>query len=213
MKKTSIFIVSLILSVIGYCQSPFEKAMLANIDSMYRSFGNGQMQKPVNTFERLSMADTNRWEPLYYAAYGYCFMSLKEKDDKQKDAYCDKGQLLLDKAIRLAPKESELFVMQGFLYNMRLLVNPMMRAQQYIGKINTSYATAQALDSLNPRSYFMQAQMVMNMPSFMGGGKDKAMPIFEHAKQKFDTFTSTNVLCPRWGKDECVKKIAECKVK
>jgi hypothetical protein len=56
----------------------------------------------------------------------------------------------------------------------------------------------------------MRAQMVMNMPSFMGGGKDKALPIFQQAKQKFDTFTSTNILCPRWGREDCSKKIIEC---
>jgi hypothetical protein len=44
----------------------------------------------------------------------------------------------------------------------------------------------------------------------MGGGKDKALPLFQKAKQKFDTFTSTNILCPRWGKDDCLKKIVEC---
>ena len=210
MKKVSTLIVSLVLSVIGYCQSPFEKAMLANIDSLYRSFGNGQIQKPVNTFERLSMADTNRWEPLYYAAYGYCIQSLREKDEKKKDALCDQGQALLDKALHKAPNESELYVIQGFLYNMRLIISPMLRANKYMGSINASYATAEKLDSLNPRVYYMRAQMVMNMPSFMGGGKDKALPIFQKAKQKYDIFTSTNILCPRWGKDDCSKKIVEC---
>jgi hypothetical protein len=210
MKKVSLLFVALIVSLIGYSQSEFETAMRANIDSLYRSFGSGAVQKPINTFERLSQVDSNRWEPLYYAAYGYCMLSLKESDNNKKDALCDRGQDLLTKALKKSPGESELYVMQGFLYNMRLIVNPMMRANQYMGLINASYATAEKLDSLNPRTYFMRAQMVMNMPAFMGGGKDKALPVFQKAKQKFDTFTSNNILCPRWGKDECLKKIVEC---
>jgi len=210
MKKVSLLFVALIISLIGYSQSEFETAMHANIDSLYRSFGSGAVQKPINNFERLSQVDTNRWEPLYYAAYGYCMLSLKETDNNKKDALCDRGQDLLTKALKKSPGESELYVMQGFLYNMRLIVNPMMRANQYMGLINASYATAEKLDSLNPRTYFMRAQMVMNMPAFMGGGKDKALPVFQKAKQKFDTFTSHNILCPRWGKDECLKKIVEC---
>lgn len=210
MKKVSLLIVSLIISLIGYSQSEFENAMRANIDSLYRSFGNGTVQKPINTFERLSQVDSNRWEPLYYAAYGYCVLSLHESDNNKKDALCDRGQVLLSKALTKNPKESELYVLQGFLYNMRLMVNTMVRANEYMGLINASYATAEKLDSLNPRVYYMRAQIVMNMPPFMGGGKDKALPIFKHAKQKFDTFTSNNMLVPRWGKDDCLKKIVEC---
>jgi len=210
MKKVSLIIVSLIISLIGYSQSEFENAMRANIDSLYRSFGNGAVQKPINIFERLSQLDSNRWEPLYYAAYGYCILSLRENDNNKKDALCDRGQALLSKALTKNSKESELYVLQGFLYNMRLMVNPMLRANEYMGLINASYATAEKLDSLNPRIYYMRAQMVMNMPPFMGGGKDKALPIFQHAKQKFDTFTSKNMLVPRWGKDDCLKKIVEC---
>ncbi len=210
MKKVTLVIVSLIITFASMAQSEFENAMRANIDSLYQSFGTGTVLKPVNTFERLAYADTTRWEPLYYAAYGYCMLSLHETDDAKKDLWCDRGQDLLTVALKKWPAESELYVLQGFLYNMRLMVNPMKRAMQYMGPIEQAYSTAQHLDSLNPRVYYMQAQMVMNKPAFIGGGKDKALPIFMKAKQHFDTFTTPNMLAPRWGMDDCLKKIAEC---
>jgi hypothetical protein len=213
MKKLLFIVVMLSISVMSFGQLEFENAMRVNIDSLYHSFNGGAVQNPINIFERLSQVDTNRWEPLYYAAYGYCILSLRENDNTKKDALCDRGQSLLSKALTKSPAESELYVLQGFLYNMRLLVNPMDRANEYMALINTSYATAEKLDSLNPRVNYMRAQMVMNMPSFMGGGKDKALPLIQNAKQKFDTFTTTNKLAPNWGKENCLKMIVECQGK
>lgn len=210
MKKLFIAVLLLVITTVSFGQTSYEKIMLTTIDTLYKSFGAATIQQPVNTFERLAQADTTRWEPLYYAAYAYCMMSLQEKDNNKKDAFCDKAQELLNKALAKSPNESELYVLQGFLYNMRLLVNPMSRANSYMGQINNAYATAEHLNPANPRVYYMRANMIMNMPAFMGGGKDKALPVFMIAKEKFDTFTSPNVLAPRWGKDDCYKKIEEC---
>jgi tetratricopeptide (TPR) repeat protein len=210
MKKVLLIVGMLSLSVMSFGQSKFETAMLSNIDSFYRSLASGAVQKPINSFKELSQTNKNRWEPSYYAAYGYCILSLHEKDDSKKDAYCDSAQGFLNKALALQPKESELYVIQGFLYNMRLIVNPMMRAFTYLNQIEESYNTAEKLDSLNPRVYYMRAQLIFNTPSFFGGGKDKALPIFQKAKQKFETFTTTNKLAPTWGKETCLKKIEEC---
>lgn len=201
------------ISVVSFGQSKFEKAMLANIDSLYQSLGSGAVQKPIKTFKELLQTNKNRWEPSYYVAYGYCILSLHENDGLKKDALCDSAQVFLDKAFTLQPEESELYVIQGFLYNMRLIVNPMARANSMMSEIDQSYNTAEKLDSLNPRVYYMRAQMVMNTPSFMGGGKDKALPMFQKAKQKFDTFTSIDKLAPSWGKENCLKMIVECQGK
>jgi len=211
MKKVIVLLSLLSITSMAFTQTKFEKVMLTNIDSLYKSFGTPALPGQVNNFERLALMDSTRWEPLYYAAHGCSMMSLNEQDGDKKDALCDRGQAFLDKALAVAPTQSELYVLQGFLYNMRLLVNPTVRAMIYMGKINAAYDTAEKLDSLNPRAYYMRALMVMNMPPFIGGGKDKALPVFAKAKQKFDTFTPANILAPRWGQQDCEKKLGECK--
>ena len=198
------------LSIASFGQSKFEKAMLVNIDSLYLSLQTDTEIKTISIIDNIVKTADNRWEPLYYAAYGYCRLSLSEKNDSIKDEYCDRGQVFLTKALSLAPEESELYVLQGFLDNMRLIVNPMMRGMKYMNMIEESYKTAEKLDSLNPRTYYMRAQFVLNTPTFMGGGKENALPLFQKAIQKFDTFTSVNILAPRWGKENCLKMIAEC---
>ncbi|MFQ3578865.1 MAG: hypothetical protein SNJ71_01830 [Bacteroidales bacterium] len=210
MKTSSLIVAVLLLAVESFSQTKFEKRMLANIDSMYKWFGTPRIQESINAFERYADADTTRWEALYYAAYGYCMMSLMEQDINRKDAYCDRADFLINKALVKYPQESELYVLQGFMYNMKLLVNPTMRANDYMGLIYKSYATAEALNPNNPRVYFMKGNLIMNLPPFMGGGKDKALPIFQTAKQKYEAFTSDNILSPRWGKEDCDKKIVEC---
>lgn len=213
MKKTVLLMAFVATSVVMVAQSEFQQLMLSSISSLYQGFGTGNLQEPITKLERLAQMDSTRWEPHYYAAYGYCMMSLKSKEDAQKDVLADQAQAELDKALRVAPQESELYVMQGFVYNMKLLVSPMMRGQQYMGLIHAAYSRAEALDSLNPRTYYMRAQMIEGTPAFMGGGKDKAQPQYVKAKQKFDTFTSSNPLAPRWGKDDCARKVLEGQAK
>src|ERR1035437_2649650 len=106
MKRITLLFATLVITLIGNCQSEFEAAMHSNIDSLFRSLGSGAVQKPINTFERLMQIDSSRWEPLYYASYGYCMMSLRESDNAKKDAYCDHAQDLLTKAFRKSPGES-----------------------------------------------------------------------------------------------------------
>ncbi len=45
----------------------------------------------------------------------------------QRDAMLDKAQPLIDKALKKNPKESEMMVLQAFLYQSRIQVNPPMR--------------------------------------------------------------------------------------
>ncbi|MBK8808185.1 MAG: hypothetical protein IPO21_16785 [Bacteroidales bacterium] len=210
MKKVNLVFVMLTFVLLSFGQSQFEVAMLQNIDSLYQSKNTEALQKTINAFERIAQADTTRWEPLYYATYGYCQMSLREQNNDKKDALCDKGEIFLNKALAKFPNESELYVLKGFLLNMRLVVNTSARASIYIGPILTAYAIAEKMNPENPRIYYMKGNLTMNLPDFMGGGKEAALPIFKLGKEKFDTFTSSNLLMPRWGRDDCINKIKEC---
>ena len=77
------------------------------------------------------------------------------------------------------PKESELHVLQAFLYPSRILVDPMGRGMEYMGLILTSLETAKALNPENPRIYFLEGINKANLPPSMGGGSELAKPILE----------------------------------
>jgi len=85
----------------------------------------------ANNFERISMAEPEEWYPLYYTAFCNIQMSFQTQDGDNKDAFLDQAQVFIDKAMELNPDESELYVLQGLLYQAGIQVNPGGRGMTY----------------------------------------------------------------------------------
>ncbi len=99
-------------------------------------------------------------------------MSYDEGDGAQRDLILDRAQDLLDQALELEPKESELHVLQAFLYPSRILVDPMGRGMTYIELMFSSLEKAKSLNPENPRIYFLEGVNKLNLPPSFGGGAD-----------------------------------------
>lgn len=125
-----------------------------------------------------------------------------EPDLTKKDPILDKAQRFLDRAFKIAPEESELFALQAFLYPSRIIVDPMGRGVEYMGIMNRALEEAIRLNPENPRSYYLRAITVLNMPENFGGGAKVAKPIFEEAKLKFNAFQPKTSISPNWGKEQ-----------
>ncbi|QIA08142.1 tetratricopeptide repeat protein [Draconibacterium halophilum] len=179
----------------------YEAAMTAALEKMKSSETVANFQQAANTFERISITETKEWLPLYYASYSMIVISYFDQDVNKKDAYLDKAQQFLDKAFKIAPDESELYSLQAFLYPSRITVDPMGRGMEYMPKMNAAIDKAIALNPENPRSYYLRAITLFNMPEQFGGGADAARPHFETAKEKFDRFEPKSPLHPNWGKE------------
>jgi hypothetical protein len=128
-------------------------------------------------------------------------MSFDEADGEKKDLILDRAQALLDAALELETKESELHVLQAFLYPSRILVDPMGRGMEYMGLMFASLETAKALNPENPRIYFLEGINKANLPPSMGGGPEAAKPILEEAVAKFEAFNNSDPLWPHWGEE------------
>ena len=63
----------------------------------------------VNTFERIAQKENEKWEPLYYSAYGYIMMSAKATSTGDKDKYLDLALEHIKKSYELAPQEDEVW--------------------------------------------------------------------------------------------------------
>jgi tetratricopeptide (TPR) repeat protein len=162
-------------------------------------------------FERLPEADVP-WLNKYYAALCYIQASYKATADKQKDALLDKAQPLIDKAFQLNPTEAELFVLQAFLYQSRIQINPTMRGMSYSSKADASLKKATAIDDANPRAWSLMGYNVFHTPAAFGGGPQKALPVFLKAREKFRTFKVKNAFMPDWGKPENEQMIKTCEI-
>lgn len=179
----------------------YESAMTAALEKMKSTETVANFQQAANTFERISMTETKEWLPLYYASYSMIVISYIDQDINKKDAYLDKAQQFLDKAFKIAPDESELYSLQAFLYPSRITVDPMARGMEHMPKMNAVLDKAIALNPENPRSYYLRAITLLNMPEQFGGGAEVARPHFETAKEKFDKFEPKSPLYPNWGKE------------
>jgi len=182
-------------------QNQYMQAMNETIIKMNSNENQAGFQEAANTFERIGSMETEEWLPSYYAAYSYIMISYQEQDLSKRDPYLDKAQQFLDKVFKLAPEESELFALQAFLYPSRMTVDPMARGMEYIGLLNEAIDRAIKLNPENPRSYYLKALITLNMPEAFGGGATIAKPIFETAKEKFNSFKLETSISPNWGKE------------
>ncbi len=162
-------------------------------------------------FEDLSVQNPSHWLSLYYAALCYIQASHRVEEDKERDAMLDKAQPLIDKAGKKNPKEPEIFVLQAFLYQSRIQVNPQLRGMTYSSKAEASLNKATSADDKNPRAWSLLGYNLFFTPSLFGGGPEKALPLFEKARDKFRTFKPLMPFYPRWGEPENLHMIAECK--
>jgi hypothetical protein len=197
-----------LISICAYGQEErYTTAMKSAIEMMDQASEPLAYVESANQFERIATAEKSRWMPFYYASYSLIIMSFEESDGGQKDLILDRAQELLDRALELEPEESELHVLQAFLYPSRILVDPMGRGMAYMEKMFTELETAKSLNPENPRIYFMEGVNKLNLPPSMGGGASVAQPILEVAAGKFKAFTNEDPLWPNWGEEATLAEL------
>lgn len=204
MKKMNIIPLLLALLAFSVSQSfaidKYSENMLKNIDSVYRSKSITGLQQAVNAFERIGEAEKTKWEPYYYAAFGYVMMANKEKEPTTKDNYLDQALEATEKGLALQPNESELVAMEGFIHMIRVTVDPASRGQKYSSLAFQMFGKAVTMNPENPRALMLLAQMQYGTAQFFGSSTAEACGTLTKSLEKFSTFKSDNPLAPQWGK-------------
>lgn len=201
MKTLTLTLVLLVASLIGFSNEAYQKAMTESIAKLFQATTIPEYVEIANRFERISNIEKSEWLPLYYASYAYIMISFQEPENAKKDQYLDQAQKYLDQAKAIEPNESELYMLQGFLYPSRITVDPMSRGMELMPEMNKSLDKALELNPDNPRVYFLRATMTFHMPEAYGGGAAKALPLFQLADEKFRIFKPETAISPNWGKE------------
>lgn len=192
----------------------YENAMKKNLDKIDEYTTSDDYIKLANNFERIALAEADKWLPYYYASFIYVLANYADSSKTQKDIYLDKAVDLINKADSLAPNNSEVYTLKGMLAQARMQIDPMSRWQKYGGEAQYSFQKAMETDSLNPRPEYLVGAGVFYTPKQFGGGPDKAKPILENSLRKYEQFVPANDLMPTWGKqmvEELLKQINETK--
>lgn len=155
-----------------------------------------------NAFERIAEAEKTQWLAYYYAAhaqvlYGY---TLSQSNPAGLDPIADKAEQLIKKADALEANNSEITCVKSMIAQLRMMVNPMQRWQQYGALATELLEKAKQQDPANPRPYALQSQSLFYTPAQFGGGCATAKPVAEQGMKLLESFQSKSPLHPVWGK-------------
>jgi hypothetical protein len=167
----------------------------------------------ANIFQRIAEAEKDKWLPYYYAGYVYIILGVKQQESASCDQYLDIAQDNIDKAMEIAPDESELHTLQGFLYQGRIMADPQSRGGTYSQKAAQSLKKAIELNESNPRPYYLLGTNLYYTPEAYGGGLAAACPLLEIAGEKYENFTPADSISPRWGEEYNSQLLEKCRNK
>jgi len=212
MKKLSLLMMVLMVSLLSMAQvSNYETEMFKTLEQFRQKEVKVDFLKLSDAFNLIAISNPKKHEVKYYEALCLVFNSFKEKDNKLKDIQLDKANLIIDKAIGLEVSDAELYILKALLFQMKINIDPRKRGYEYSQKAEKQLSKAFELDDNNPRYYFLKGQNVFFTPKQYGGGKEKAKPYFEKAKELFTKEKPESVLSPIWGRDTNLAQLKACK--
>lgn len=210
MKNTIILIAILIASSLKLFAGSYEETMGKNIAQLYQTQNSDELIAISNTFDRIAQKEANKWLPYYYASYANFSVLFFNQDLSidQKTAILDKAQQELDKALKINENESEIYVLQAFIYQMRI-TDPSL-GYKYSTLSNEALAKAKTLNPHNPRYYYLKGTNLFYTPAEFGGGKEAAKPLFGKAAELFSKVSHENTLMPIWGEQHNSIMLQQC---
>ena len=212
MKRITILIMTLVVAQVSFAggDKKFTKAMEANILALYGAESADAFGPIANKLTRIGEAEKDEWLPYYYASLAEVFKSFRISDVEQKDVVLDQAQGHLTKAAALEQGNSEIAALEGFIYMMKISVDPGTRGQSLAPKAMGSFSTAMTLDPQNPRATLFMGQMQMGTAQFFGSGIEEACALIDSSIKLFEEFKPENSISPSWGKGTAIEWQQRC---
>ena len=178
----------------------YNTLMSATIKELMSTGDPAILKAVAAKFERAATVAPADWLPRYYQTYALVINVFQSKEDGDaKDKTLDQAEAALAQARKLHGDESELLVLEAYVYQARLGVSPMMRSMKYSAMVNQAVAQAKKLNPANPRAYLVGANNANFTPKMFGGGPEVAKPLYEEAQVKYAAFRPAGPLAPNWG--------------
>ena len=212
MKKILLSSVIILCTLITFAgEKEYMEAMKNSLQELNKAESAADFEASARNFELIAEEDADQWLPYYYVSYSLINVVFSKDKADDIDKVLDKAESFLGKARKLSPDNSEIEVLQGWIYQGRIQVDPMGRGGQYSQKASASFGKAQNLNPDNPRIYFLTGQNVLYTPEQYGGGKEAACPYFLKAKDKYESFKPESEFSPDWGREFNKIQARDCK--
>jgi hypothetical protein len=210
MKKVALIIVVVVVSTASLWAQNYAGAMQNALAKMGAAKSTTDFVAASQIFERITQVETAKWEPAYYAALSLINGSYTGQEKEKRDQMLDQAQKFIDTCLKRSPENSEAMTLQGYLYQARIGVDGS-RGQEFSPKAAGALKQAMAWDANNPRATSLMAMNVFYTPSFYGGGKEYALPLFEKAEKLFAEQPKSSSFAPSWGEEMNQHFLQECK--
>lgn len=171
-----------------------------------------QSQTVTNAFLRIAEASETEWLPFYYAALLKTEAAFRFDIDKDKSF--DEALELVKKADNIAPENSEITALQGYITMGKISIDPGSRGQSMSPLAMQLFGKAINLDRENPRAVSLMSQMELGMAEFFGSGPEKACGMARMSLElytKEDAKVTTEYILPTWGKNQAEQVASKCK--
>jgi hypothetical protein len=212
MKKILLSSVIILCTLITFAgEKEYMESMKSNLEELKKAETSADFEAVARNFELIAEKEANKWLPYYYVSYSLINTVFSKEKAENIDKVLDKAESFLGKARELSPGNSEIEVLQGWIYQGRIQVDPMGRGGEYSQKAAASFGKAQKLNADNPRIYLLTGQNVLYTPEQFGGGKEAACEYFLKAKDKYETFKPESPVSPDWGKEFNNIQARDCK--
>ncbi len=190
--------------------SKYEEAMKKQINNVYQAQTPDEFQAAINALDRIAQNEDDKWEPLYYAGFGYIMMATRTEEVSEKDKFLDQALEKVKAGLKLKPQEDELVALEGFIHMIRVTVDPATRGQQYSGLSMQALNKALAIDANNPRAMYMLGQMELGTARFFGSDIAGPCEKLQKAVQLFENQKPEGQLSPMWGQESAIRAAQAC---
>lgn len=205
-------LLSVLCLTIGSLKSQtLEENLRKSLDKFDAAKTEQEMIGASSQFDLIGNKWGDQWASSFYAAYAKIKISLKLTDQARRDQYLDAADLLIDKANKQSPNNQEILILAAWSAKARIAVNGKERWKKFGDVYDDYIAKAKKINAENPRIFFLEGQAPFYKPKMWGGGKEKARPYFEKAKELFAKEDKANPLKPYWGEKENEDYLNQCK--
>ena len=207
--KTLILLFFLCLPVCLKAQT-LEESLGKTLMQMDSIKGLPDLMKVSAQFDMIADKWNNEWSANYYAAYAKVIASFIIQDSKQKDQFLDEADKYFEKVKTLGKDNDETWVLAALITSGRISVDGQNRGMQYGGTFNEYIEKAEKINPSNPRIYYLKGTSLFYTPEMYGGGKERAKPEFEKAKELFAKESKRSILKPYWGEKQNLDILKQC---